>query len=147
VRQRCLAKGLSLATQLEPVANVWNADARRFKQILLNLLSNAVKFTPSGGHITLRGGLVSAEGLWIEVADNGIGIAEADHERVFQEFHQAGPGTDNPAEGRAEGTGLGLALVRRLVEQHGGRITLHSQRGEGACFRFNIPAATPRSAP
>ena len=147
VRQRCLAKGLSLATQLEPVANVWNADARRFKQILLNLLSNAVKFTPSGGRISLRGGLDPAEGLWIEVADNGIGIAEADHERVFQEFHQAGPSTDNPAEGRAEGTGLGLALVRRLVEQHGGRITLHSQLGEGACFRFNIPAATPRSAP
>lgn len=147
VRQRCLAKGLSLEIALAPDAGVWHADARRFKQVLLNLLGNAVKFTPAGGHIRLRGGLDPAEGLWIEVADNGIGIAEADHELVFQEFRQAGPGTHDSAEDRAEGTGLGLALVRRLVEQHGGRITLHSRPGEGARFRFNLPAATPRSAP
>ncbi len=147
VRQRCLAKGLSLEIALAPEASVWYADARRFKQVLLNLLGNAVKFTPAGGHVSLRSGLDPADGLWIEVADDGIGIAEADHERVFQEFRQVGPGTHDPAEGRTEGTGLGLALVRRLVEQHGGHITLNSRPGEGARFRFNIPAATPRSAP
>ena len=143
VRQRGLHKGQQLSLQVAPEAAVWFADARRFKQVVLNLLNNAVKFTPEGGHVSLRAGVNAAEGLWVEVHDTGIGIDEADHATVFDEFRQVG----NDAAGRAEGSGLGLALVRRLVEQHGGRVTLASALGQGATFRFNIPKTAHVTAP
>ena len=135
VRQHCAHKGLALTLALTPEVGTWTADGRRFKQVLVNLLSNAVKFTPAGGTVGVRGGIDADEGLWIEVQDNGVGIAAADHATVFEEFRQVGV----DAAGRAEGTGLGLALVRRLVEQHGGQVTLQSALGMGSRFRFNIP--------
>ena len=135
VRQRALQKGLALSTHVAPDAHTWHADARRFKQVVLNLLNNAVKFTPAGGSVALTAGVNAAEGLWVQVQDTGIGIAPADHATVFDEFRQVGA----DAAGRAEGSGLGLALVQRLVAQHGGQVTLVSQLGQGATFRFNIP--------
>jgi signal transduction histidine kinase len=134
VRQRALHKGVALHIETAPEVSTWVADARRFKQVVLNLLNNAVKFTPEGGHIHVRTGANAAEGLWVEVQDSGIGIAPADHAAVFEEFRQVGD-----AAGRAEGSGLGLALAQRLVAQHGGRVTLTSALGAGASFRFNIP--------
>jgi signal transduction histidine kinase len=102
--------------------------------VLLNLLSNAVKFTPEGGTITmsavLNGGMVE-----ISVADTGIGIAPEDQAAVFEEFRQVG--TDYAR--KREGTGLGLALARRLVELHGGTLTLQSELGKGSTFTFTIP--------
>jgi len=145
VRQRCLHMGLRLL--LEPTADAatnsntpltWVADARRFKQVLLNLLSNAVKFTPSGGLITVTHGVDLERGLWVQVQDSGVGIGAPDHEAVFEAFRQVG----GDAAGRAEGTGLGLALVRRLVQEHGGEVVLDSALGQGATFTFYLP---PRS--
>jgi signal transduction histidine kinase len=103
------------------------------KQVLLNLLSNAVKFTPEGGRIDVRA--VPANGTAeISVTDTGIGIAPEDHDAVFEEFRQVGA-----ADKKAEGTGLGLALCRKFVELHGGRIWVTSQIGAGSTFTFTLP--------
>jgi len=134
VRQRCVKQGIRLSIEVAPEVGIWVADPRRFKQVLLNLLSNATKFTPSGGEVAVRAWIDPEQGLVVEVRDTGIGIDPADHAKVFEEFRQVGG-----PQRRAEGTGLGLSLVRRLVEQHGGCVTLESRLGEGATFRFNIP--------
>jgi signal transduction histidine kinase len=108
-------------------------DERKLKQVLLNLLSNAIKFTPEGGRIDLRAGLVDGVAE-VSVADTGIGIAPEDHEAVFEEFRQVGT-----AARKVEGTGLGLALSRKFIELHGGRIWVMSQVGAGSTFTFTLP--------
>jgi signal transduction histidine kinase len=102
-------------------------------RMLLNLLSNAVKFTPEGGRIDVRAELVDGT-VEISVTDTGIGIAPEDQEAVFEEFRQVGK-----ADKKAEGTGLGLALCRKFIELHGGRIWVKSQLGEGSTFTFTLP--------
>jgi signal transduction histidine kinase len=103
--------------------------------VVLNLLSNAIKFTPEGGRIEVaaapRDGSVE-----VSVSDTGVGIAPEDQEAVFEEFRQVGT-----AEKKAEGTGLGLALSRKFVELHGGRIGVKSQVGAGSTFTFTLPLA------
>jgi signal transduction histidine kinase len=103
------------------------------KQVLLNLLSNALKFTSEGGRIDV-GGRLASEVAEVSVTDTGIGIAPADQEAVFEEFRQVGA-----AERKAEGTGLGLALSRKFVELHGGRIWVQSEVGHGSTFTFTLP--------
>ena len=110
-----------------------NGDERKFKQILLNLLSNAVKFTPEGGHTSVAARPVDGA-VEVSVSDTGIGIAPEDCEAVFEEFRQVGPSSDK----KAEGTGLGLALARKFVELHGGRITVTSEVGMGSKFTFSL---------
>jgi signal transduction histidine kinase/DNA-binding response OmpR family regulator len=110
-------------------------DPLRFRQILDNLLSNAIKFTPEGGRISVSATRDGDE-VAICVADTGIGIAPEDQARVFEEFQQLG----NAAQRKA-GTGLGLALTRRLAEAHGGSVTLASKLGEGSQFTVWLPAA------
>ncbi|WP_432833190.1 response regulator [Dactylosporangium sp. CA-092794] len=118
------------------------ADPLRLRQILDNLLSNAIKFTPEGGLIAVTAERTAGE-VAVTVADSGIGIAAEDHDRVFEEFQQVGP-----AAQRKAGTGLGLALTRRLVEAHGGSIGLDSAPGEGSRFTIRLPLAdAPRAAP
>jgi len=111
------------------------ADRVRFRQIVENLLSNAIKFTPEGGTISIS---VTADPDYVTVAvtDTGVGIAADDHERIFEEFQQVGDD-----EGRRAGTGLGLALTKRLVEAHDGEITLVSAPGQGSSFSVRLPAA------
>ena len=109
-------------------------DERKIKQILLNLLSNAVKFTPEGGRVAVRAARADRP-VEISVSDTGIGIAPEDQEAIFEEFRQVG--TDYAR--KREGTGLGLALARRFVELHGGRIWVKSEVGQGSTFTFTLP--------
>lgn len=115
------------------------ADAKRLKQIYYNLLSNAIKFTPAGGHIKISVYKRDANMESI-VSDDGIGIAPADQERVFQEFEQV----DNSYTRRYSGTGLGLPIVKKLVEMHGGQIYLESILGKGTEVIFTIPLEQPQ---
>jgi signal transduction histidine kinase len=100
-------------------------DDRRLKQAMCNLVSNALKFTPPGGRVELSATLAGDEVL-LAVADNGVGIAKADRERVFKEFERG-----HDAETRRVGAGLGLSLVKRIVELHGGSVALESEPGTG----------------
>jgi len=133
VRERALRRGIALHHVIDArVADV-RADERKIKQVLLNLLSNAIKFTPEGGRIEVRA--APADGMVeVSVTDTGVGIAPEDLEAVFEEFRQVGT-----ADKKAEGTGLGLALSRKFVELHGGRIWVTSQVGVGSTFTFTLP--------
>ena len=105
-------------------------DGARIKQVLLNLVGNAVKFTPEGGRVWVRAD--SEDGaVRVEVGDTGPGIAAEDHERIFLEFQQAGSDAGKP-----QGTGLGLALAKKFVEMHGGKIWVESEVGKGSRFFF-----------
>jgi signal transduction histidine kinase/HAMP domain-containing protein len=134
VRERALRRGITLEQSIDPRLGEIKGDERKIKQVLLNLLSNAVKFTPEGGRIDVRASLLDGVAE-ISVADTGVGIAPEDHEAVFEEFRQVG--TDYAR--KHEGTGLGLALARKFVELHGGKIWVQSQVGQGATFTFTIP--------
>jgi signal transduction histidine kinase len=138
IRERATKHGIELVLTAAPELGLISADERKFKQILLNLLSNAVKFTPDGGRIEVRAASVE-NGIEIAVSDTGIGIAPADQQAVFEEFRQVGADYTS----KQEGTGLGLALTRRFVELHGGRIWLTSELGKGSTFYFTIPGQTP----
>ena len=133
MRERASRRGLTLERQVDERLGEIRADQRKVKQVLLNLLSNAVKFTPEGGRIDVRAALVDRS-VEMSVTDTGIGIAPEDQEAVFEEFRQVGK-----AEKKAEGTGLGLALCRKFVELHGGRIWVKSEIGAGSTFTFSVP--------
>jgi signal transduction histidine kinase len=134
VRERASRRGIALERTLDARVGEIRGDERKVKQVLLNLLSNAVKFTGEGGKIEVRAVRVDGT-VEVSVIDTGIGIAPADQAAVFEEFRQVG--TDYTS--KREGTGLGLALARRFVELHGGKIWVKSQVGEGSTFTFSIP--------
>jgi signal transduction histidine kinase len=134
VRERATRHGLALEASVDDRLGLFVGDERKIRQVLLNLLSNAVKFTPEGGRIAVRA--APADGaVEVSVSDTGIGIAPEDQEAIFQEFRQVG--TDYAR--KREGTGLGLALARRFVDLHGGRIWVKSRPGEGSTFTFTLP--------
>src|SRR5262249_30189189 len=133
VRERASRRGITLGRTVDERLGMIQADERKVKQVLLNLLSNALKFTPEGGRIDVRTGL--HDGVTeISVTDPGVGIAPEDQEAVFEECRQVGT-----AAKKVEGTGLGLALSRKFIELHGGRIWVKSQVGEGSTFTFTLP--------
>jgi signal transduction histidine kinase len=101
--------------------------------VIVNLLSNAVKFTPEGGEVDVRATQENGE-VRVLVTDTGPGIAAEDRERIFEEFQQTEAGL-----AQREGTGLGLALSKRLIELHGGRIWVDSEVGKGSTFVFTLP--------
>jgi signal transduction histidine kinase len=133
VRERASRRGIRLGSTIDKRLGVFSGDERKVKQVLLNLLSNALKFTPEGGQIDVRA-VLNTDVAEVSVTDTGIGIAPDDQEAVFEEFRQVGG-----AEKKAEGTGLGLALSRKFIELHGGRIWVKSQVGAGSTFTFTLP--------
>ena len=143
VRAQVEARKHKLA--IEPLREnlIVKADRGRLRQVLLNLLSNAIKFTTDGGRITLSAQL-AGDRVRVAVGDSGIGIAPDDQQKLFREFVQL----DGSASRRYEGTGLGLALSKRLVELQGGAIGVESQLGKGSTFWFTVPrgGVTPEHA-
>jgi two-component system, NtrC family, sensor kinase len=136
VRERATKDGVRVTLAANPEVELVAGDERRIRQVIFNLLSNAVKFTPEGGTVEVRATQVNGE-VRVSVADTGPGIAPADLERIFGEFQQTDAGIE-----QREGTGLGLALSKRLVELHGGRIWVDSEPGNGSTFVFTLPATS-----
>ncbi len=134
---RPLAQKQGVALELELPAQLPDlyVDEMRLRQILYNLLSNGIKFTPLGGSVSLRVELRS-DRLCIEVTDTGVGIREEDLPRLFREFERMEGGS----QPKTEGTGLGLALTKRLVELHGGTIRVDSKPNAGSKFTVSLPA-------
>ena len=139
VKQKALKNDIKLAveTSAEIEGMLVRADERRLKQIMFNLLSNAAKFTPDKGSITVEGYKRDGE-LVISVSDTGIGIAEDNLDKVFEQFYQV----CNSLRDKTPGTGLGLSLVKNMVEMHGGRIWAESRgTGKGSRFSFTLPVS------
>ena len=130
----------------EPLPEI-TADRMRVQQMIYNLLSNAIKFTEAGGHVTVMADTISSSGpngacwLRIRVVDTGIGIKAEDQARIFDKFERG----DSSSASEQDGTGLGLALTRKLVELHGGRITVESEgvKGRGSMFTVLLPLVPP----
>jgi len=139
IRNRADAAGLTMLVDADPDVPLVEADYRAVKQVLLNLLSNALKFTPRGGRITIAVDRLPAgdtqERLKIAVADTGIGIAESDLARLAKPFEQI----ESQHSKTQQGTGLGLALTKSLVELHGGMLEIKSKPGAGTTVSFTLP--------
>jgi signal transduction histidine kinase len=133
VREQATTDGVQVALHANGGLDVVTGDERRIRQVIFNLLSNAVKFTPSGGSVDVSATQSNGE-VTVSVADTGPGIAAEDLDRIFEEFQQTEAGAR-----QREGTGLGLALSKRFVEMHGGRIWCDSELGKGSTFRFTLP--------
>ncbi len=127
------AKALALTSTVAPHLPTGHGDARRLSQVLLNLVGNAIKFTDRGG-IEIRAAQAGDQ-FELSVIDSGFGIAPADQARIFDEFQQV----DNTSTRKKGGTGLGLSISRRIVELHGGTITVESEIGKGSTFKVMVP--------
>jgi signal transduction histidine kinase len=133
VREQATTEGVQVTLHKNGGLGVVSGDERRIRQVIFNLLSNAVKFTPEGGLVEIAATRVDGE-MRVSVADSGPGIAAEDLDRIFEEFQQTEAGAQ-----QREGTGLGLALSKRFVEMHGGRIWCESEIGKGSTFEFTLP--------
>ncbi|MBE9206900.1 PAS domain S-box protein [Nostoc sp. LEGE 06077] len=133
VGEQAKEKGLTLISKIDPQADTCKVDIRRIKQMLINLLTNAIKFTPAG-QVSLEIKKVP-EGITFTVADTGIGIDSHQFQFLFEPFKQL----DSRLNRQYEGTGLGLALTRKLARLHGGDVTVESKLGEGSRFSLFLP--------
>jgi PAS domain S-box-containing protein len=138
IKERAFKGGVTLTPAIDPGITSIDADGRKLRQIIYNLLSNAVKFTPQGGAVRVD---VTRHGSTVELAvvDSGIGIAPQELPRLFQPFEQLEGGSAR----RFEGTGLGLVMVKNLVELHHGTLGVESELGKGSRFWVRLPATQP----
>ncbi|PSB55010.1 ATP-binding protein [Chamaesiphon polymorphus] len=139
VKQQAIQKRIRLQLQLPPRIPNISIDERRIRQVLINLLNNAVKFTPVGGHIALNVSIeadnTTSSFIRLAVIDTGIGINSGDLQKLFQPFMQV----DTALNRQHHGTGLGLALVKGIVEMHGGNVRVRSELGIGSQFIVDLP--------
>jgi signal transduction histidine kinase/ActR/RegA family two-component response regulator len=140
VRPLAVARGITIETAADVTLAVVS-DRGRLRQVLLNLLSNAIKYNRDNGHIHVSA-TATGNGVRIAVQDSGRGISVEDRARLFKSFERLESSCDG-----IEGTGIGLALVKKLVEAMGGTLGVDSEVGEGSCFWFVLPAANPQVAP
>ncbi len=144
IKETATKKQITISTSIAPETTIVNADQRRLKQMLVNLLSNAVKFTNPGGKIGLDiYGNKETNVIHFTVWDTGIGIAKSDLQKLFRPFTQL----DSKLSRRYSGTGLGLTLVQRMAEMHGGSISVESTPGEGSRFTISLPWHLPDTTP
>ena len=134
IRERAILDGVQVDLSAEPDIDPVEGDERRIRQVVFNLLANAVRFTPEGGKVDVSATRLNGE-VRVAVADTGPGVAPEDSQRIFEEFQQTDVGVE-----QGDGTGLGLALSKRFVELHGGRIWVDSEPGKGSTFVFTLPA-------
>jgi signal transduction histidine kinase len=133
---------VTIAAELPTALPLVQADDLRIQQVLTNLLGNAIKFTPAGGAVTMAVAVGDDE-VRFSVADTGKGVSPEDQARIFERFYQSEAATRH----HSGGYGLGLAIAKLIVEQHGGRIWVESQAGQGASFSFTIPLRREERAP
>jgi signal transduction histidine kinase len=138
-RERARNQDLTLTMLCPPDIGAIEADERRLKQALFNLISNAIKFTPAHGTIRVEGRRDSGD-LLLSVSDTGVGIPAADQERVFEKFERGNP------QARQSGAGLGLSLVKNLIELHGGSVSIESAPGSGTTITCRLPAGNVEQA-
>lgn len=142
VRPQMKEKGLALDIRIAPGIRDVTADVGQLERVFINLLSNAIKYTPPGGSITVTAS-ADHDHYRFDVADTGVGIPPEDQPKLFQEFFRA----NNQTTPEQTGTGLGLSLVKRIVEAHRGRIWFESQSNKGTTFSFTLPKLAPQAAP
>jgi PAS domain S-box-containing protein len=135
LRTMASRKAIEVAIEIDPTLDDVVADASKLKQVLYNYLSNALKFTPDGGHVTVRAIAQGPDRYALEVEDTGIGVEREDLDRLFTEFRQLDTGVSK----QYQGTGLGLALTKRIVEAQGGSVNVTSVPGHGSTFRAVLP--------
>jgi two-component system cell cycle sensor histidine kinase PleC len=133
-QKKHIAVGIEIGAGLDAV----RLDEHKFKQVLYNLLSNAVKFSDDGGQVSIKARRLDTNQFEVQIRDTGIGIKAEDINRLFTEFEQLDSGTAR----RFEGTGLGLALTKKIIEFQGGRISVESQPGKGSVFTVVLPVMT-----
>src|SRR5207248_7916324 len=138
-RERARSRDLALTLRCPRDIGTIEADERRLKQALFNLISNAVKFTPAGGSIRLEARRDNGE-LIFAVSDTGVGIPTVDQERIFEKFERGNP------QARESGAGLGLSLVKSLIELHGGSVSIQSTPGSGTTILCRLPSAPQPAA-
>jgi len=141
LKEKIEAKGLRVTRNVDDPALTVRADRDKILQVFLNLIGNAVKFSRERGSIEVGAVRGKPGFVLVQVCDTGVGIAKEDLERVFDRFYQAGDG----AAGRKEGTGIGLAIVRNILQLHGCVVHATSEPGEGTVVSFTLPLAKERT--
>lgn len=133
-REKMISHNITVESQMEDGLDEIVGDQKKIKQIVVNLLSNAIKFSPDGGKVTTRAQRVK-DVIEISVEDRGIGVSREDIPKLFQPFQQV----ESSFQKRYGGAGSGLFLTKKLVELHGGTISVESEKGEGTTFTFSVP--------